>query len=112
MMLQADKPSDFVVSTGETHSVREFVEKAFGCVDIRIKWEGKGVDEVGKDQDGRVVVKIDAKYFRPTEVDLLLGDPRKIQKELGWNSKVSFDQLVKEMVSEDLKDCEKSHLKF
>jgi len=111
-MLQADKPDDYVVSTGETHSVREFVEKSFKAVDIQIRWEGKGVDEVAKDQNGRTVVRIDAKYFRPTEVDLLLGDPTKIRKNLGWKHQVSFDELVKEMVDSDLKDCERSHLKW
>jgi len=111
-MLQADKPDDYVVSTGETHSVREFVEKSFKAVDIQIRWEGKGVDEVAKDQNGRTVVRIDAKYFRPTEVDLLLGDPTKIRKNLGWKHQVSFDALVKEMVDADLKDCDRSHLKW
>jgi len=111
-MLQADKPDDYVVSTGETHSVREFVEKSFKAVDIQIRWEGKGVDEVAKDQNGRTVVQIDPKYFRPTEVDLLLGDPTKIRKNLGWKHQVSFDALVKEMVDADLKDCDRSHLKW
>jgi len=112
MMLQGDKPEDFVVSTGETHSVREFVEKSFKAVDIQIRWEGKGLEEVAKDQNGKTVVKIDAQYFRPTEVDLLLGDPTKIKKQLGWKHQVSFEELVKEMVDADLKDCERSHLKW
>jgi len=112
MMLQANKPEDYVVSTGETHSVREFVEKSFRAVDMQIRWEGKGVDEVAKDQNGKIVVRIDPKYFRPTEVDLLLGDPTKINKQLGWKHQVSFDDLVKEMVESDLKDCERSHLKW
>jgi len=81
-------------------------------VGLKIKWEGKGVDEVGKDQNGRVVVRIDAKYFRPTEVDLLLGDPTKIKKALKWTCRVGFEELVKEMVEMDLKDCDQSYLKF
>lgn len=112
MMLQNATPQDYVVSTGETHSVREFVEKAFRVVDMHIKWEGVGVNEVGRDQTGAVVVKIDPKYFRPTEVDLLLGDPSKIKNTLGWKHTVKFDDLVKEMVESDLQDCEQSHLKW
>jgi len=111
LMLQADKPDDFVVSTGETHTVREFVEKAFLAVDMKITWKGKGENEVGE-SNGRVVVKIDPKYFRPTEVDLLLGSPEKIKRELKWEFKVTFDELVREMVEADLKECEKTHLKW
>jgi len=103
MMLQAETPDDYVVSTGETRSVRSFVEHAFQCVGLQITWEGKGVDEVGKDQKGRILVRVDEKYFRPTEVDLLLGDPSKIQRELGWTPKKSFEVLVREMVAEELK---------
>jgi len=109
LMLQADKPDDFVVSTGETHTVRSFVEKAFAIVDIKITWKGKGVDEVGMDENGRVVVRIDAEYFRPTEVDLLLGNPQKIKSQLNWQSKVTFDELVREMVEADLSECDKTH---
>lgn len=112
LMLQADKPQDYVVSTGETHSVREFVEKSFAVVGLKITWEGKGVDEIGKDQNGRVLVRVDPKYFRPTEVDLLLGNPAKIKKELKWECKVGFQQLVKEMVEADIKDVNAEHLKF
>jgi GDPmannose 4,6-dehydratase len=112
MMLQSKEPVDYVVSTGETHSVREFVEKAFKTVGRTVTWSGKGVDEVGKDQDGKIIVRIDPKYFRPTEVDLLLGDPSKIKKELGWKCDVHFEQLVKEMVEADVKDCEVSFLKW
>jgi len=105
LMLQTDKPDDFVVSTGETHSVRSFVEKSFKVVGLTIKWEGEGVNEIGKDQHGVVRVRVDPKYFRPTEVDLLLGDPTKIKTKLGWSLKVHFDELVEEMVKSDLDLC-------
>ncbi|KAI0050320.1 GDP-mannose 4,6-dehydratase [Auriscalpium vulgare] len=103
-MLQQDKPDDFVLATGETHYVREFVEKAFAIVNVKIVWEGKGVDEVGKDAaSGKVVVKVDPKYFRPAEVELLLGNPAKADRELGWKRTVDFDTLVRDMVESDLK---------
>lgn len=103
LILQAEKPVDYVVATGETRSVREFVEKCFDQVGLKIHWEGKGLDEVGLDQHGKAVVRIKADYFRPAEVDLLLGDPTKIEKELGWKRRVSFDALVEEMVEAELK---------
>lgn len=107
MMLQMDEPDDYVLATGETHSVREFVEKAFKHAGIEIKWKGPAgtVDEIGVDasNESRELVKIDPRYFRPTEVDLLLGDPTKAKEKLGWVSKTSFDDLVKEMVEQDLK---------
>lgn len=91
LMLQQDKPSDYVIATGESHSVREFVEAAFLYVGTKIVWEGKGIAEVGKDvASGVVRVKINPKYFRPTEVDFLLGDPTKAKNELGWKPKVEF----------------------
>mmetsp|Transcript_42808 Transcript_42808/g.130188 ORF Transcript_42808/g.130188 Transcript_42808/m.130188 type:complete len:366 (-) Transcript_42808:90-1187(-) len=107
MMLQEDKADDYVLATGETHTVREFVEKAFAVVDTEIKWKGETgtVDEIGvdaKDED-RVLVRIDPRYFRPTEVELLLGDPTKAEKEFGWKAKTQFQDLVREMVEEDLK---------
>jgi len=106
-MLQQDAPDDYVLATGETHTVREFVEKSFNVVGTRIKWIGNEgtVDEVGVDtsDESRVLVRIDPAYFRPTEVDLLLGDPSKAKSVLGWQSNTSFDDLVKEMVEEDLK---------
>nr|AEP25619.1 GDP-D-mannose 4,6-dehydratase [Ganoderma lucidum]AEP25622.1 GDP-D-mannose 4,6-dehydratase [Ganoderma lucidum] len=103
-MLQQESPEDFVLATGETHPVREFVEKSFAVLGYKIKWRGTGVGEEGFDEkSGRVLVKVDEKYFRPAEVDLLLGDPTKAEKLLGWKRKVDFDSLVKEMVSEDLK---------
>ncbi|KAJ3410275.1 hypothetical protein HDV05_003981 [Chytridiales sp. JEL 0842] len=104
LMLQHDKPEDFVLATGETHTVREFVEKAFGYIGITIEWRGKAEEEVGVDSaTGKVVVRIDPKYYRPTEVDILLGDPSKAKKELGWERKTSFDELIKEMVEADVK---------
>ncbi|TBU24280.1 GDP-mannose 4,6-dehydratase [Dichomitus squalens] len=104
LMLQQDQPEDFVLATGETHPVREFVEKSFAVLGYTIKWRGSGVGEEGYDEKtGRVLVKVDEKYFRPAEVELLLGDPAKAERLLGWKRKVDFDSLVKEMVNEDLK---------
>ncbi|SMG30068.1 GDP-mannose 4,6-dehydratase [Dethiosulfovibrio salsuginis] len=103
LMLQQDTPDDYVVATGETHSVREFVELSFKEVGIPIEWRGTGVDEVGFDPStGKVLVEIDPRYFRPTEVELLLGDPTKAKELLGWERRVTFPELVKEMVSHDL----------
>lgn len=106
MMLQKDEPDDYVLATGETHTVREFVEKAFAVIGTTIKWIGESgtVDEMGVDatDESRVLVKIDPRYFRPTEVDLLLGDPTKAKEQLGWVSKTPFAELVKEMVEADL----------
>jgi GDPmannose 4,6-dehydratase len=104
-MLQQDKPDDYVLATGEAHSVREFVERAFATVGRRIGWKGEGTGEVGIDRaSGKELVKVDARYFRPTEVDELLGDPAKAHARLGWRHRVSFDDLVAEMVAADLKD--------
>jgi GDPmannose 4,6-dehydratase len=104
LILQQDKPDDYVLATGETHSVREFIELAFAEVGRKIAWRGKGVDEEGLDEKtGGVLVKIDPRYFRPTEVDLLLGDSAKARKALGWKHEITFPQLVKEMVASDLK---------
>jgi GDPmannose 4,6-dehydratase len=103
-ILQQSEPDDYVLATGEMHSVREFVEKAFQQIGVRIVWEGVGVEEKGLDAgSGRVLVEIDRRYFRPTEVDLLVGDPSKARSRLGWQHTVSFDQLVAEMVAADLK---------
>ena len=107
-MLQQEQADDYVLASGETHPVREFVEKAFKEVGIDIKWEGKGIDEKGiNTKTNEVLVEVDERYFRPTEVELLLGDPSKAQKELGWKHKISFDELVKEMVAADVKLFEK-----
>jgi GDPmannose 4,6-dehydratase len=103
MMMQRDKPDDYVLATGETHSVREFVEKAFKHVNIEIAWKGKGLEEAGFDaKTGKVLVEVDPRYFRPTEVELLLGDPSKAHRVLGWKHETGFDQLVDEMMAEDI----------
>jgi GDPmannose 4,6-dehydratase len=103
LMLQQAAPDDYVLATGETHSVREFVEKAFAHVGRRIEWHGSGRDEKGLEAGtGRTLVAIDFRYFRPTEVDFLCGDPSKARAKLGWSHKVSFDALVREMVDSDL----------
>jgi len=107
MMLQADTPEDYVCGTGETHTVREMVEIAFSTAGLTITWEGKGVDEVGRDQTGAPRVKVDPSYYRPTEVDLLLSDPRKIMNKLGWKPRIRFRELIQEMVRSDLEDVAK-----
>lgn len=106
LMLQQPQPDDFVVATGEMHSVREFIEKAFAVVDMTITWEGKGVDEIGKDQNGNVRVRVDTRYFRPTEVELLIGDPTKAREKLGWKIETQFEDLVREMVLSDVANIE------
>jgi len=109
-ILQQPTPDDYVLATGETHSVREFVELAFAEVGRKIVWEGKGVEEKGRDaQSGAILVEIDSRYFRPTEVDLLLGDPTKAREKLGWTHKTSFRELVKEMVAADLVAVEREY---
>jgi GDPmannose 4,6-dehydratase len=103
MILQQEEPDDYVLATGERHSVREFAEKAFAHVGRRIEWRGSGMDEKGIDAgSGQVLIEIDARYFRPSEVDLLVGDPSKARQRLGWRHKISFDDLVREMVEADL----------
>ncbi|MBX3489193.1 GDP-mannose 4,6-dehydratase [Parvibaculum sp.] len=103
-IVQQDEPDDYVLATGETHSVREFVELAFAETGRRIEWKGRDADEQGIDAaTGKVLVKVDPRYFRPTEVDLLLGDPRKAHQKLGWRHSTSFPELVSEMVASDLK---------
>lgn len=104
LMMQQDKADDFVLATGETYPVRYFVEQAFKKVNITVNWQGEGVDEKGIDaKSGEVLVEVDPRYFRPTEVDLLVGDPSKAQKELGWKHKYNLDQLISEMMESDLK---------
>ena len=103
LILQQPEPDDYVLATGEAHTVREFVEKAFACVDRRLEWQGSGLEEKGVDaRDGRILVEIDPRYFRPTEVDVLLGDPAKARTKLGWHHRVPFEALVREMVKIDL----------
>lgn len=111
MMLQQDKPEDFVIATGETRSVREFVEASFRHIGKEIEWRGSGVDEVGVEKGTDIVrVKVNSKYFRPTEVDLLLGDSTKARTLLGWKPKCSFDELVKDMMDSDIALMKKNPL--
>jgi GDPmannose 4,6-dehydratase len=111
LMLQQDKPEDFVIATGEQHSVREFVEAAFHEVGIHVQWKGEGILEKGYEGDtDRIIIEVDKRYFRPTEVDTLLGDPSKAKEKLGWSPKVTFKDLVSEMVREDLKEAERDQL--
>ncbi|EIW65743.1 hypothetical protein TREMEDRAFT_35861, partial [Tremella mesenterica DSM 1558] len=101
-ILQHSNPDDFVLASDETHSVREFIERSFAVVSMRITWRGCGVDEIGVEDGGRVVVRVDPQYFRPAEVDHLLGDSTKARVQLGWKRTVSFDELVREMVLADV----------
>lgn len=121
LMLQQDKPEDFVIATGTQHSVRDFVDAAATELGIKLRWRGKGVKEVavvdkspqanaGSPKTGQTVVRVDPRYFRPTEVDSLLGDARKARRKLGWRPRVSFRSLVAEMVREDLKGAERDEL--
>jgi GDPmannose 4,6-dehydratase len=126
LMLQQDRPDDFVIASGVQHSVREFVDRAAGELGITLRWKGEGVDEVGivdsllsdkltetsehKLQEGDVIVRVDPRYFRPTEVESLLGDPSKAKNELGWEPKITFDELVKEMVMADLEAAKRDAL--
>ncbi len=109
MMLQQDKPDDYVIATGESHTVRDFVEAATKALDMRLIWEGNGLDEVAKDENGKIILRINKKYYRPVEVDYLLGDSSKAQKKLGWKPEVTFDELVKIMVNSDLKNFSCAH---
>lgn len=114
MILQQDTPEDYVIATGEQHSVREFVELAFAHVGIKISWQGQGLKEVGLAQapgtalDGQMIIAIDPRYFRPAEVDTLLGDATKARQKLGWVPKICFEELVAEMVREDLQAAERN----
>jgi GDPmannose 4,6-dehydratase len=110
LILQQAHPDDYVIATGEQHSVREFVDAAAAALDMRISWDGAGVDERGYDQSGRCVVAVDPRYFRPTEVDSLLGDPGKARARLGWQPTVGFHELVKEMAEADLEAAKRDDL--
>ena len=107
LMLQQEEPDDFVMATGESHTVREFVDIAFKELDIKMEWEGEGVNEKGIDEDGKVCVEVDQHYFRPTEVDFLIGDPTKAEKELGWVAQTKFEDLVAIMTGADWKKVKK-----
>ena len=113
LMLQQPKADDYVLATGEAHSVREFVELAFAQTGRKVEWRGKGVQEKGRDaKTGEILVEIDPRYFRPTEVDLLLGDPTKARAQLGWRHKTSFSELVREMVEADLVEVEREYRRY
>ncbi len=110
LMLQQEKPEDFVIATGVQFSVRDFVNAAAKELGIEIRWEGVGAEEKGYDAHGKCIVAVDPRYFRPTEVETLLGDPSKAKEKLGWTPKITFDELVVEMVQEDLKSAERDEL--
>jgi GDPmannose 4,6-dehydratase len=110
LMLQQEEADDFVIATGIQYSVRDFVNIAAKELDINITWHGEGVDEIGVDDNGNVIVRVDARYFRPTEVETLLGDPSKAKEKLGWTPTTTFYELVAEMVREDLKSAERDEL--
>ena len=110
MMLQQDKPQDFVIATGQQYSVREFIRRCAERLEMDLTWTGEGVDEKAVNRKGEVVVAVDPRYFRPAEVETLLGDPGKAKRELGWTPKTSFDDLVKEMIECDLEAAERDAL--
>ncbi|SIR07196.1 GDPmannose 4,6-dehydratase [Aeromonas sp. RU39B] len=110
LMLQQDKPEDYVIATGQQHSVREFVVRCAKKLGMNIEWRGQGVDEKGYDQNGRCIVEVDPFYFRPTEVETLLGDASKARKELGWEPSITFEEMVDEMIEHDLIEAKQTLL--
>ena len=110
LMLQQDQPDDFVIATGVQYSVRDFVNEAAKDLGIQLDWNGQGVNEKGYDVNGNCIVAVDPRYFRPTEVETLLGDASKAKRTLGWEPKITFQELVREMVREDLKSAERDEL--
>jgi GDPmannose 4,6-dehydratase len=110
LMLQQDQPEDFVIATGEQYSVRDFVDAASKEIDLSISWEGDGLSERGYDSDGNCVIAVDPRYFRPTEVESLLGDATKAKEKLGWTPKITFKELVSEMMSADLDAADRDEL--
>jgi GDPmannose 4,6-dehydratase len=110
LMLQQEKPQDYVIATGEQFSVREFVTRCAKLLDMNLTWQGSGIDEKAVDSKGNIVVAVDPRYFRPTEVETLLGDPSKAKRELGWTPRTSFDELVREMVDADFKAAQRDVL--
>ena len=110
LMLQQSQPEDFVIATGVQYSVRDFVDAAAAEIGIAVTWRGSGVDEKGYDAQGNCIVQVDPRYFRPTEVETLLGDATKAREKLGWTPKITFAELVTEMVREDLKAAERDEL--
>jgi GDPmannose 4,6-dehydratase len=110
LMLQQGKPQDYVIATGQQYSVREFVQRCAKLLSLDLTWSGSGIDEKAVDPNGKTIVAIDPRYFRPTEVETLLGDPSKAKRELGWTPRTTFDELVREMVESDLKSAERDAL--
>ncbi len=110
LMLQQEKPQDYVIATGQQYSVREFVQRSAKLLELDLTWSGSGADEKAVDKAGKVIVAVDRRYFRPTEVETLLGDASKAKRELGWEPRISFDELVREMVESDLKAAERDAL--
>ncbi len=110
LMLQQEEPEDYVIATGVQHSVRNFVERAAQVIDIDIRWEGEGCNEKGYDAQGRCIIAVDPRYFRPAEVETLLGDPTKAAEKLGWKPATTFDELVSEMMLEDMKAAQRDEL--
>lgn len=110
LMLQQEQPEDFVIATGVQYSVRHFIEVAAQEIGLSVRWEGAGVDEKGYDAQGKCIVSVDPRYFRPTEVETLLGDPSKARDKLGWTPKISFAELVREMMREDMKSAQRDEL--
>ena len=110
LMLQQEKPEDFVIASGVQHSVRDFVNVAASEMGLAITWRGEGIEEKGFDASGKCILAVDARYFRPTEVETLLGDASKARIKLGWIPKISFGELVSEMVREDLKSAQRDEL--
>ena len=107
-MLQTKKPEDYIIATGKNYSVKEFINKALKILNIKVKWKGSGIKTKAYTLDGKCIIECKKKYFRPTEVDTLLGNPAKAKKNLNWKPKTSFDNLVKEMIFEDLKSLKKN----
>ncbi|HWG18405.1 MAG TPA: GDP-mannose 4,6-dehydratase, partial [Acidobacteriaceae bacterium] len=110
MMLQQEKPQDYVIATGEQYSVREFVQRCAQLLELDLTWSGSGVEEKAVDKKGNVIVAVDPRYFRPAEVETLLGDASKAKRELGWTPRITFDEMVREMVESDLKAAERDAL--
>ena len=110
LMLQQQKPEDYVIATGVQYSVRDFVNAAAAALDMKVTWAGKGLDETGTDEKGNVIVRVDPRYFRPTEVETLLGDPSRARDELGWVPKITFQEMVEEMVHEDFATAQRDDL--
>ncbi len=110
LMLQQEKPQDYVIATGQQYSVRDFVQKCATLLELDLTWHGSGIEEKAVDKAGNIVVAVDPRYFRPTDVETLLGDPSKAKRELGWEPRTSFDELVREMIESDLKAAERDAL--